>query len=413
MLIQFTVKNFRSIKGEQVLSMVTGPGDEVADNLISHFAMGKDKLSKSSVIYGANASGKTNLIMAISYLTNIVRHSAKFKKDEPISHYEPFAFDKKTLNAPVKFEAVFIANNTKYLYGISFLKLEIREEYLYYYPKNKKRLIFKREFDGSYKIPRQKSLSQKIVQELELKNSLLLSYVSNLKSLSNAWPALEWFTKKMFNFGPTVDVPNIQRYTANALLGNPKIEETLLSFLKSSDIKISAIEIKRHEMDKVFSDFPASIKDFSQKWDIKFVRKIKGNFYKLDFEEESEGTRQMFALFAPIAQALNFGEVLLIDEISSKLHYSLTEFILRIFNHPKINSRNAQLIFSTHNTNLLSKNVFRRDQIWFTEKNRKDMATHLYSLLEYSPRKNENIQKGYLAGRYGAIPFIGDMDIFK
>ena len=421
MLIEFNVQNFRSIKKEVTLSLVASPDRSLDNNLIETDLL-RDNLLRSAVIYGANASGKSNVILAFSILKNLVERSNTFQKGTKINFF-PFKLDKKYLSKPSKFEVVFIKNNIKYIYGVSFNSEKIIDEYLYYYPEGRKALIFERKDTNNYRftIDRKK---QKFISEKTLDNVLYLSNSTQL-NYDKTSEAFDWFKDNLGIIG-VADHPGLIRYTINKLNEDVKMKEFILKALIEADLGINNLfasfeVISIDELPiQIREQFKTIISDSEQnleKLDITTIHKVldeigNENYVEFDFEEESEGTKRLFSLIGLWIDSLNNGRVLVVDELDTKLHHLLNVFLIKLFNDPTQNKNNAQLIFTTHNTNLLDQDIFRRDQIWFTEKNPSQGSTDLYSLIEFSPRKDKNIQKGYLSGRYGAIPFISDDRIF-
>ena len=421
MLIEFNVQNFRSIKKEVTLSLVASPDKSLNNNLIKTDLL-RDNLLRSAVIYGANASGKSNVVLAFSSLRNFVMKSHTFQKGTKINYF-PFKLDKKYLSKPSKFEVVFIKNNIKYIYGVSFISEKIIDEYLYYYPEGRKALIFERKDTNNYRftIDRKK---QKFISEKTLDNVLYLSNSTQL-NYDKTSEAFDWFKDNLGIIG-VADHPGLIRHTINKLNEDVKMKEFILKALIEADLGInnlfaSSEVISIDELPiQIREQFKTIISDSEQnleKLDITTIHKVldeigNENYVEFDFEEESEGTKRLFSLIGLWIDSLNNGRVLVVDELDTKLHHLLNVFLIKLFNDPTQNKNNAQLIFTTHNTNLLDQDIFRRDQIWFTEKNPSQGSTDLYSLIEFSPRKDKNIQKGYLAGRYGAIPFISDDRIF-
>jgi len=305
---------------------------------------------------------------------------------------------------------------------------KIVDEYLYYYPQGRKALIFERKDTFNYKftidINEQEFLSSKTLPNvLYLSNSTQLNY----KKTSEAF---DWFKDNLKIIGAT-DNPKLTAFTIELLNKDEELKEFILKILIVADLGIVDISAK---LDKILIDdtsLELSSPDLKTElvlisddeglklvqMDIKTMHNVldeQGNdiVINFDFDEESEGTKRLFALVGSWIDALNNGRILIVDELDTKLHPLLMEFLIKLFHNPTQNKNDAQLIFTTHNTNLLDLDLFRRDQIWFTEKNPNFGNTDLYSLLEFSPRKDKNVRKGYLAGRYGAIPFISDDRIF-
>jgi len=451
MLIEFSVENFRSIKEKVTLSMVASSDRSLENNLIESDVLKKDKLLKSAVLYGANASGKSNVLLALNFLEDLVTESHKYQKGDKID-CSPFKLDAEYISKPSKFEVVFIEKNIKYIYGVSVTYEKIVSEYLYYYPKGKKALIFERSKTNDYKFSTDQK-TQEFISERTLENVLYLSK-STQENFSKTSEAFNWFKDTLEVMGPA-EYLTLKDSTVKLLNEDPNLKAVILTALLEADLGINDVsasieKIKMSEIDDLFSSPPNppatnDLENLNQE-DFKDLTKHLMGFLKLagkmagskeeletseikifhkaldkegkelsipfDFNEESEGTQKLFSLIGLWIDALLNGRVLVVDELDVKLHYRLNEFLIKLFNDPTQNKSNAQLIFTTHNTNTLNLDLFRRDQIWFTEKNPEYGNTDLYSLAEFNPRKDENIQKGYLLGRYGAIPFIKENKIF-
>jgi len=423
MLIEFSVENFRSIKEKVTLSLLASSDKSLDNNLIKTDVLKKDNLLRSAVIYGANASGKTNIVLAFNFLRNLVINSHKNQKDD-ILDLSPFKFDKEYISKPSKFEIVFINNNIKYLYGVSATNENIIDEYLYNYPpKGRKSIIFERKDTNHFRFTKDKE-EQKFISERTINNVLYLSSSTqlNYKITSDVF---DWFKDKLqtiVNFGN----PKWIQSTVDLLNENDNSKELVLKALLEADLGIGDV-IATIETNS-FYDFPLELKKrkgpiWGDKEGIKTLNietfhKVIDEidevaYIPIDYFDESSGTQRIFELIGPWINALKNGHIIIVDELDVKLHTLLNLFLIKLFHDTTQNISNAQLIFTTHNTNLLDLDIFRRDQIWFTEKNPNFGSTDLYSLMEYySPRKDMDIQKGYLAGRFGAIPFISDDRIF-
>lgn len=429
MLIEFNIQNFRSIKEEVTLSLVASPDKSLDNNVIKSDVLKKDNLLRSAVLYGANASGKSNVILAFDSLKSLVMNSHKFQKGTEIS-YSPFKLDKKYLSKPSKFEIVFIKSNIKYIYGVSFTNEKIVDEYLYYYPEGRKSLIFERKDTYNYRFTVDKK-EQKFLSEKTLENVLYLSNSTQLNYKKTA-EAFDWFKDKLTTISAT-EHPKLIQNTIELLNKDKTFKELILRAIIEADLgivdlsatleKVSLDDFKPPNKIKKQGDLRSIVLEQTGDrlllvtTDIKTIHNgldEKGDELKIqfEFEDESEGTQRLFSLIGPWIEALNKGQIIVVDELDTKLHHLLNVFLINLFHNPTQNKSNAQLIFTTHNTNLLDLDLFRRDQIWFTEKNPSAGNTDLYSLVEFSPRKDKNVQKGYLAGRYGAIPFISEGRIF-
>lgn len=414
MLVEFSVKNFMSIKDEITFSMVAGNGDENIENTIK-VENSDEKYLKSTAIYGANASGKTNFIKALTAAILMVRRSNSRNINEPLVEMKPFKFDQKTVNEPCEFRFVFIKNNIKYIYGFSADINRIYTEYLYQYLSAKPSLIFERKNVNEYKSTQ---LEQSKLVELATKNTEKKLFLST----ATAWnyektkDAYIWFSEDIDTYN---DYMNVSGYAFNKFENDNegKLKRFTINLLKQADIHIKDynFEVKNINVNNiiaVFNNIKAPNENIVQK-EVKIstfheIKNENGDIenYELELGEESLGTQNLF-FFSPILkEAFEKGKVIIIDEIDKSLHPLLVEFIIKLFHNSEINKNNAQLIFNTHDTNLLSLDNFRRDQIWFTEKEPKKGTTDLYPLDDFSVRKTENVQKGYLNGRYGAIPFL-------
>lgn len=416
MLIEFTVGNYLSFKDTVTFSMVAAPIKEHQDNNV--FSVSESlKLLKSSIIYGANASGKSNFIKAISFIKRLVINSSKETQANELIDVEAFKLSSETENQPSYFEIIFIYEEVRYRYGFEVDTIKVHREWLFHAPKGKEALLFIRE---SNKIELGTHFSEgKGLESKTRDNALFLSVVAQFNG-QLAITILKWFRRLRIISGLNDD--NYLFYTVNKL-NNPKEKGKILEFLKIADLGITDVTAEEF---KVTVDNLPKYKQFFSSDDNPFFIKVSALHKKYDKNKqisvlenfdletnESEGTKKIFCLSGPLINALDSGETLVIDELDSRLHPLITRFIVQIFNSKETNFSNAQLIFATHDTNLLNKNIFRRDQIWFVEKDIYG-ATDLYSLVEYKTKENAKVrndasfEKDYILGKYGAIPFIGD-----
>lgn len=422
MLIEFSVENFRSIKEKVTLSMVSSSDKSLDNNLIKTDVLKNDSLLRSAVIYGPNASGKSNVILAFDFLTNLVMTSHINQKDVKIN-VSPFKLDKEYLSKPSKFEVIFIKNNTRYVYGVSSTSKKIIDEYLYYYPKGRKAIIFERSNTNDFYFTIDNK-EQDFIKNRTLDNVLYLSNSTQLR-YEKSFEAFDWF-KDNLRIINLEENPALMEFTIDLLNKDEKSKELILKALSNTDLGIEDIKasVENISIESLPSTFPNELKALIsdgksqfKKLDIKTIHKgNKGKDTEFDvlfeFDEESGGTQKMFFLIGLLIDVLSNGRILIVDELDIKLHYKLIRFLIKLFQDPNQNKNSAQLIFTTHNTILLEMNLFRRDQIWFTEKTPDLGNTDLYSLVEFNPRKKENFQKGYIAGRFGAEPFIKEERIF-
>lgn len=395
MLIQFKVANYRSIKGQVVLSMLASKEQEHDEHVID--AGNKGCYLKSSIIYGANASGKSNLLLAFYFMVNYVLTSHEKQLNIPTGRI-PFKFDSDTPEEPSVFEVVFTADQTKYVYGFSANDQKIIDEYLYYYPNGRKAVVFERSNTDSYRFTSDVEL-QESLKERNTHNKLYLSTAANW-NYKKVLPVFDWFA--------SCRIPNAKLESAYGTNGtdllDDKYREKIAQLLRVADFGIQALKIKDGATS--FTGVLTGVLD-----NVEAVHQVKNEngecaTYPLSMAEESTGTNTYFRLIGEVEKALEMGCLLVADEIDAYLHPLLTQHIVSLFNSAENNPHGAQLIFSSHNTNFLDLNLMRRDQIWFTEKDENTGATDLYSLVDFSVRKDAKVEKGYLLGRYGAIPFI-------
>ena len=418
MLVQFSVKNFMSFKEKQDFSMEAGIGDENPDNIIN-INESNERVLKTTALYGANASGKTNLIKAFSVAIMMIRLSNNRQPGEKLLQMEPFAFDENTKKEPCEFEFIFYTNNNKYVYGFKADKNKIHEEYLYQYFSAKATRIFER-IGENYKFLQADETKLNAIKNQNLENKLFLATATTWNYEKTRAPYL-WFANMIDTYigGNELNPFSIEAYNNDD--ANESLKKFTLKLLEEADIIIKDynIEIEETEMDvrmimqlknmnipsNVIIPKTSVIKSITMSHEI-IDENGNTKIYNLDLISESSGTKIVFAMAPILKEVFEKGKILIIDEIERSLHPSLVEMIIKFFHSIEINKSNAQLIFNTHDTNLLSLDLFRRDQIWFAEKDPKKGATELYPLDDFSVRKTENIQKGYLNGRYGAIPFV-------
>lgn len=414
MIVEFRVKNFRSFRDEQILSFVaTKNKTEQVANAIPTGINAVPNILSSTVIYGANASGKSNLIKAIQYMKAVVIGSATKKPDQPFKQQQ-FRLDATSKSQDSEFEATFLIDGVRYQYGFSLNSERITREYLLVYKSFKPQ----RWFDRSYNSETQKdeyefsaSLKGKKSTWVESTrhNSLFLSMAVQLNS-EMLKPIFEWFSTNLVICNELS--PLNAQFSIDKLRTQEGAKE-ICRFLNSADIDVDHIDImtKKVPGQSVHFDFSTGQTEVRRE-DVEenqllFHHHTDTGKASFSLEEESEGTRNLLFLAGPILDILNKGLVLLIDELDTSLHTLLVRRLIELFHHPSMNTKGAQLIFSTHDTSVLNSDVFTPDQIWFVEKDT-DLASSLFSLLEFSPRKNEALEKGYLIGRYGALPFFAD-----
>ncbi|MDO4501456.1 MAG: ATP-binding protein [Erysipelotrichaceae bacterium] len=406
MLLQFNVTNFLSFKEETILSAYASADKTFANNLIK---VGKDSVLPTIAIYGANAAGKSNLIKALTAAILFVRQS-NFYQINTINPIVPFLLDENSRNEKTKFDFSFIHNGKQYDYGFSATNQVVYDEYLYEYKTKKPSMIFERTNINEYKYTSstKKELSQ--YEEKTSANKLFLATATawNCELTKNAFM---WFAESIDTFDSrTLDNSFVSEFEKD---NTDEMKKFMMDFIHHADINISDYNFEIKEADK--DTLPPymetnKIVNTVKQWKMDVVHKTKVGSeirsFVMPFSAESAGTVKAFSYGPLIRKALKTGKTMIVDEIDSCLHPMLVRYLIDLFNDSEINKNGAQLIFNTHDVSLLDQDIFRRDQIYFVEKDNATAISDLYSLSEFSPRKSEDIRKGYLQGRYGAIPAI-------
>jgi hypothetical protein len=423
MLIEFKVANFRSIREEQTFSLVAENSDkDLPACVIDPGLPGLSgvRFLKGAAIYGANASGKSNILKALQFIARFVTRSAtKIGPGDP-TKTEPFKLDRFSHAKPSVFEITFVARGVRYVFGCSLTPKRVVEEYLVAYPKGSPQRWYHRTYDESTKEYRWEAPStsfkdDKALQEKTRENSLYLS-VGPQFNHAQLLPVFEWFKVGLRFIQLSFDEGLDAGFTAERL-ANPKHKKRLLQILRSADFGIvdAAVEKRPFNLDEIKKKLPPSVLAEIEKSDAvpKHIVEVKLSHagegdapVPLNFLwEESEGTQRFFALIGPWLDILDHGYTVFVDEIETSIHPILVKELLKLLFCDKNNPKGAQIVFTTHSPVLLDSTLMRRDQVWFTEKSQAG-STHLYPLTDFSPRKGEALAKGYLAGRYGAIPFL-------
>lgn len=406
MLIRFSFKNFKSFKNENCLDMEATSLKEHEYNVAK--TENGDYL-KVSAIYGANASGKTNVLQAFDYMKKRILVSDDSKKNSPIDEENIYSF--MINNDPIALEVEILAKNNKiYKYGFEVLKDKIISEWLFEKRVNKFYAIFERENNNVSMKPNK--ISELVnIDERTLFLNIYSKIDRNNEDFSNVY---DWFVNSTY-----LDLgnPNFERFINNRvslkILSDVNYKKELLKFIKTFDSGIEGI--------KTTPDSIEAVKSNNGIIDIEVIHKGEnGELKALPFYLESNGTRKMFHLFDFFIDALKNGMVLFVDELDAKLHPLLTRYIINLFHNSDTNKGNGQLIYSTHDTVNLNKETFRRDEIWFAEKD-KDGISEIYALSDYileddknagkKVRNDATYNKDYLTGRYGAIPVLEEFDI--
>ena len=425
MLVEISISNYRSIGDKQTLSLTPAPKQkEYPINIITEGAY--DALN-AIAIYGSNASGKSNLLRSISVMNEIVHISSRTSSTTKLP-FDPFALKEGYVDKPTEFEIVFIKDEKRYRYGFSYMRSSIIREWLYRKNVGREVPLFLREgdvidvrsgFQGS------KKLIDTAV-EATRDNALFLSQCDSL-NVEEAVSIMAWFDTLHVINGLYTEIHEVSTVELwQQMLYRDKINEYISTI--AMDIHGIDISIKKLNENDLPSNFPAQLKERITKYNVQSFHQTYAKdsqptnaFLSWDFDKhESEGSKKALQLSGPVLKALMNGEILVIDEMEAKLHPIITLNIIDMFLDPNCNPKHAQLIFATHDTNLLSYSKLRRDQIYFTEKNKWE-STELFSLsdfvyfnekngeiVEEKERKDTDKEKRYLEGRYGAIPLLGD-----
>jgi uncharacterized protein len=429
MLIEFSVGNYRSFKEKVTFSMV-------AANLVSQdkqldtnnvFAVDNElSLVKSAAIYGANASGKSNLLKALQFMKWFMINSSKETQSTEAIGVERFRLSTETDDQPSFFEIVFLLDGQQHRYGFTADREKVVSEWLYYVPKTRETKLFDRQGD---KFDIAKVLKADGIAVKTRNNALFLS-VSAQFNVSKSELILHWLLlqlnlisglddtiffndtiKKIFRtdiYGEVIKL--IDRFDLSITGIRQKSNHAdleLRNAINSGKDRKEVLELMRGSFDVLMSD--RVIETIHQKFNGD-REAVSSESFDLSVDE-SAGTQKLFALASFLVDTLKYGRILIIDEFDARLHPLMSRSIVELFNSNETNPHNAQLIVMTHDTNLLSNKIFRRDQIWFTEKDRYG-ATALYSLAEYKVRNDASFGSDYIKGKYGAIPYIQAAESF-
>jgi AAA15 family ATPase/GTPase len=419
MLIGFQVENFRSFKNEQTFSMVAGHFPEHADtNTFEPPMPGFGKLLRTAAVYGPNAGGKTNLLLALKFMKDFVMNSAA--ATAAIYPFSPFKLSASSRRKPSRFQITFIQDRARYDYGFWMGPERIEKEWLVEYAhsgsRTRGRALFERDWNAKESAYQWKFSSflkgqRSVWSEATRPDALFLSTAIQLNS-TQLRPVFDWFQQRLVII--VGDVKLNESLTVS-LLEEPNGKERLLPFLREADLGISDLQMKKEPIPPtggvlVAKSGPVMVQSqggaSANLITITLSHQANGDKpVGFDFSEESTGTQILFKTAGAWLNVLKNGEVLVFDEIDTNMHPALLRYLIGQFQSKKTNPNNAQLICSTHNTSILDRVIFRRDQVWFVEKDR-DGTSRLYPLSDFSPRTDESFEKAYMRGRYGAQPIL-------
>lgn len=425
MLIEFKFGNFRSFRDEAVLSMEAMGLGRLKNCLISYNSM---KLIPSVAIYGKNGGGKSNVIRAFWLAVQFIKNAQRTQHENAKIPVKPFLLNDYSKDKPTFFEFTYVLDNVKYIYGFSATKEKIFSEYLYHSPKGQKAAVFTRT-EQKFTFTEEKA-KRKLISEAVAPNQLFFSVACTMND-ADCMRAMKWFRDYVFFSRDYADIPEQLLEYSN----DKNMLAAISGYAKAADLGIEKMEfefkdevVKDFESEKnipeeirfALTAFMQNLKENSniseiglQKSEVRATSYHNGinkngikTSFTLDLSDESDGTRKLMSIAPAIESVLNNGGIVLVDELEKELHPMLVNYIVAKFQSKTSNPNGAQLIFTTHNTELLNMELMRKDQLYFADKNRKDGASELYSIGDFSTKTADNIRKGYLAGKYGATPDI-------
>lgn len=416
MLIEFSVRNYMSLKSEQTVTFVPTALTELPENVFDTGVQGADRLLKSVAIYGANAAGKTNVLAALMNMRTMVLRSARDGVEDEAVPVRPFAFD-ESADTPTMMQVVFLHEGIRYQYGFECTRERITEEWMYVYPERRSQLAFMRTYNaatGAYDWDFKSWLKGKKAQSRDATgpHSLFVSIAAR-NNEEQIVKVREWFRDQI------VDEAEADQNKMAEALADPSTKEAALAFFEAADLNIVDIRVEPEMASESTNPFlvalrsvlPADVQraiDEVKAYKIWLKHGVKGTREAwIPFGDESRGTREFFCDLGPIVLALSRGGLLVFDELNSSLHPLLARAIVKLFHSKKWNPRGAQIIFTTHETALLTTDVLRRDQVWFAKKDEQG-ASIIYSLTDFETRKEASLERQYLHGRFGAIPYISE-----
>lgn len=414
MLVEFRVKNFRSLRDEQVFSMVASKDQTLHDTHTRSTGLKvAPSLLRSAVVYGANAGGKSNFVKSLQFMRGVVLESAAVIQPGQSYALQPFRLDDCSASQPTEFELTFILEGVRYQYGFAMTAQRIVSEHLLVYKAFKPQRWFERRFDevagkDLYEYGPGLRGAKSLWEGATRPNALFLSMAVQLNSEALR-PVFDWFANRLVIFN---EQAQLSPHTSIQMLKQALGRQQICDFLTAADISIDDIEVVTRKVpgQAVHFDLLAGRTEVRseevEEHQLRFSHATEQGRAVFDLVDESSGTRNLLFLAGPVLDILQKGLTLVIDELDTSLHTLLVRELVRLFHRPEVNTGGAQLIFTTHDTSLLdAPDLFRRDQIWFVEKDREQAST-LVALSEFSPRKNEALERGYLMGRYGGVPFL-------
>lgn len=417
MLIEFTVKNYRSFRDEATLSMEATGASTLKSVLIPYGGM---RILPGAAIYGKNGGGKSNVIRAFWLAVQFIRNAQKTQHEKAAIPVVPFALNDYSASEPTEFSFVYTLDGIKYWYAFSATKEKVYAESLYHAPKGQKALVFARE--GQEFTFTEEKARRKLISQIVAENQLFFSVACTMNDVACS-KAMTWFREKIYFSRDYSDIPRQLLEYSN----DSNMLKAISDYAKVADVGIEdvrfeidgkqihaedassekvGIELMRfiHSLSEASNDFETNLKAVAV-----HQGKSKTGYssaYTMDLADESDGTRKLIAIAPAIESVLSKGSLLLIDGIENGLHPASVEFIVAKFQSKKTNPYGAQIVFTTHDTELLNMELLRKDQLYFVDKNNDNGVSELYSISSFSTRTTENVHKGYLFGKYGATPNV-------
>ncbi len=429
MLIQFSVENYRCFRDRVTLSMVPASADKShwAERVVSSAHGTKMNVLKAAAILGANASGKSTLIHAIRFMKDFVAGSSRERLKDSPTGVTPFRLDAQHAAKPSKFEAVFLQDSIRWVYGFAVDSQRVVEEHLSNYPVRGERVLFTRKLDGKGKTAEfyfgpSWGGPAKALRELTRENALLLSVGAQMKS-PIAERVYDWFTKVLREVSWFPTAGGEFAFTSMAARNDDGLRTRFRRFLQQADLGIADFSVRQVPLaeSRTWLQLPETVRrNFAERTppdatdlDVRTTHLLaddprKQRSVEFPLEDESDGTQKLYALAGPLLFVLDHGCTVAVDELDARLHPLLTQWVVGLFQRSESNPKGAQIIFTAHDASLLERGLLRRDQVWLTEKDAQG-SSELYSLWDFEkpPRQQENLRRGYLAGRYGAVPIPG------
>jgi hypothetical protein len=411
MLIGFRFQNFRSFLAEQSFSFSTSSDRaHESTHLINTGMKAVPRISKAAIIFGPNASGKTNLLIALATFRDLILHSSGYSDSQFSERHTPFRFG-PSVTQPTEFEIDVLLDHVRYRYSISYDSQRIRSERLLVYRTGKSQRWFDRRFDEAARKETWAPFSPNFNGPREMwrkatrPKALFLTTAAQLNSEQLA-PLLYWVEHHLEVLFPS-DMSDVNRIAVR--IQDETFKTRVLELLSAVDIHVD--DVRFAEQDPSRADpapLPAAgfLRQGGAPRSIEFLYARDGWVPMwLDSVFEASGTQRLIGLFGPLLQAVENGKLLLIDEFDASLHPLVARFLIHLINDPRVSSKGAQLLLTSHNTTLMDLDILRRDEIWLVQLDDKH-ASNLLPLMRSSPRKHELIAKNYLKGRYGAVPLI-------